>query len=204
MNKTSIIKLTAILMILSQYGYGIENKVSLEVEQITSGPKHHLFGYIGQSLTIPWNESERYIVSLRTDFYKRMPVKGETAEIVIIDTHDNYKVSVLDKTLAWNLQQGTMFYWNPKRPETEFFFNDLDPDTGVVFTVLYDIKKRKRIKEYRFGNESIANSGVAPDGKWYVGINYGKVSRLREIISYQGTSDFTLGGIVNGDNDGLF
>jgi len=191
-------------MILSQYGYGIENKVSLEVEQITSGPKHHLFGYIGQSLTIPWNESERYIVSLRTDFYKRMPVKGETAEIVIIDTHDNYKVSVLDKTLAWNLQQGTMFYWNPKRPETEFFFNDLDPDTGVVFTVLYDIKKRKRIKEYRFGNESIANSGVAPDGKSYVGINYGKVSRLREIISYQGTSDFTLGGIVNGDNDGLF
>ena len=204
MNKTTIIKLTALLIILSQYAYGVENKVSLEVEQITSGPKHHLFGYIGQSLTIPWNKSERYIVSLRTDFYKRMPVKGETAEIVILDTHDNYKVTLLDKTLAWNLQQGTMFYWNPKRPETQFLFNDIDPDTGVVFTVLYDIKKRKRIKEYRFGNESIANSGVAPNGKWYVGINYGKVSRLREIISYQGTSDFTLGGIVNGDNDGLF
>ena len=55
-------------MILSQHRYGIENKVSLEIEQITSGPKHHLFGYIGQSLTIPWNESDRYIVSLRTDF----------------------------------------------------------------------------------------------------------------------------------------
>ncbi len=112
MNKTRIIKLTAILMILSQHGYGIENKVSLEIEQITSGPKHHLFGYIGQSLTIPWNESDRYIVSLRTDFYKRMPVKGETAEIVILDTQNNYKVTVLDKTLAWNLQQGTMLYWN--------------------------------------------------------------------------------------------
>jgi len=204
MNKTSIIKLAAILMILSLHGCGIENKVSLEIEQITSGPKHHLFGYIGQSLTIPWNKSDRYILSLRTDFYKRMPVKGETAEIVIIDTQDNYKVTVLDKTLAWNLQQGTMFYWNPKRPETEFFFNDMDPDTGVVFTVLYDIKKRKRIKEYHFGNESIANGGVAPNGKWYAGINYGKVSRLREIISYQGASDFTQGGIVNGNNDGLF
>ena len=55
-------------MMLSQHGYGIENKVSLEVEQITSGPKHHLFGYIGQSLTIPWTVSERYIISLRTAF----------------------------------------------------------------------------------------------------------------------------------------
>ena len=180
------------------------NKVSFEIQQITSGPKHHLFGYIGQSLTIPWNESERYIVSLRTDFYKRMPVKGETAEIVIIDTQNNYKVTVLDKTLAWNLQQGTMLYWNPNHPDTQFFFNDLDPDTGVVFTVLYDIKKRKRIRQYRFGNESIANGGVAPNGKYFAGINYGKASRLREIISYQGTSDFTLGGIVNGENDGLF
>jgi len=191
-------------MILTQYGYGIENKVSLEIQQITSGPKHHLFGYIGQSLTIPWNKSGRYIVSLRTDFYKRMPVKGETAEIIILDTHNNYKVTVLDKTLAWNLQQGTMLYWNPNHPETQFFFNDIDPDTGVVFTVLYDIKKRKRIREYRFGNGSIANGGIAPNGKWFAGINYGKVSRLREIISYQGTSDFTLGGTVNGDNDGLF
>ncbi len=71
MNKTSIIKLTAILMILSQYGYGIENKVSLEVEQITSGPKHHLFGYIGQSLTIPWNESERYIGFFENRFLQK-------------------------------------------------------------------------------------------------------------------------------------
>lgn len=192
------------LMILTQYGFAIENKVSLEIQQITSGPKHHLFGYIGHSLTIPWNESGRYIVSLRTTFYKRMPVKGEAAEIIILDTQNDYKVTVLDKTLAWNLQQGTMLYWNPNHADTQFFFNDLDPDTGLVFTVLYDIKKRKRIREYRFRNESIANGGVAPNGKWLAGINYGKASRLREIISYQGTSDFTLGGTVNGDDDGLF
>ena len=181
-----------------------QKNINFEVQQITAGPKHHLFGYIGQSLTIPWNESGRYIVSLRTDFYKRMPVKGETAEIIILDTQNDYNVTVLDKTLAWNLQQGTMLYWNPNSPETQFFFNDLDLETGLVFTVLYDIEKRERIREYRFENESIANGGVAPNGKWYAGINYGKVSRLREIISYQGAKDFTLGRIVNGDNDGLF
>ena len=46
------------LMIFTQYGFAIENEVSLEIEQITSGPKHHLFGYIGQSLTIPHNSVE--------------------------------------------------------------------------------------------------------------------------------------------------
>ena len=181
-----------------------EKRISLEIQQITSGPKHHLFGYIGHALTIPWNQSGKYIVSLRTDFYKRMPKKGEAAEIVIIDTQDNFNVIPLDKTLAWNLQQGTMLYWNPKAPETQFFFNDIDPETGVVFTVLYDIEKRQRVREYRFGDESIANGGVAPSGKYFVGINYGKISRSREIISYAGAKDWTLGGPANPEHDGLF
>jgi len=33
--------------------------IAFEVTQITIGPKHHPFGYIGQSLTIPCNESSR-------------------------------------------------------------------------------------------------------------------------------------------------
>ena len=185
-------------------GAAQEKNISFEVQQITSGPKHHLFGYIGHALTIPWNQSGRYIVSLRTDFYERMPEKGEAAEIVIIDTQNNFDVIPLDKTLAWNLQQGTMLYWNPNKPETQFFFNDLDLETGAVFTVLYDIEKRQRIREYRFGKESIANGGVAPSGKYFAGINYGKLSRIREIVSYAGAKDSTFGGPANPDSDGLF
>ena len=199
-----MIYLVFTLIILTQYGYAVEEKVSLEIQQITHGPKHHLFGYIGHALTIPWNKSGRYIVSLRIDFYKRMPIKGEAADIIIIDTLNNYKVTVLDKTLAWNLQQGTMLYWNPNHPETQFFFNDIDRKTGVVFTALYDINEHKRVREYRFGNESIANGGITPNGKYFAGINYGKISRLREIISYPGTTDSTLGGTANPDSDGLF
>ena len=92
--------------------------IAFEVTQITTGPKHHLFGYIGQSLTIPWNESGRYIVAMRTNFFKRMPKAGETADIVIIDTANGYKVTKVDTTQAWNLQKGTMLYWNPNAPET--------------------------------------------------------------------------------------
>ena len=181
-----------------------DSEVRFEVRQITSGPKHHLFGYIGHALTIPWNQGGRYILSLRVDFYKRMPREGESADIVIIDIRNNNEVIVLDKTLAWNLQQGTMLYWNPNEPGTQFFFNDLDPGTGAVFTVLYDITTRKRIREYRFGNESIANGGVAPGGKYFAGINYGKISRLREIISYAGAKSSKRDGPANPDDDGLF
>jgi len=181
-----------------------QKNINFEVQQITAGPKHHLFGYIGHSLTIPWNKSERYIVSLQNDFYKRMPQKGEAADIILIDTKNDYKIIPVDKTYAWNLQQGTMLYWNPNSPETQFFFNDLDLETGLVFTVLYDIEKRERIREYRFENESIANGGVAPGGKYFAGINYGKISNSREIISYAGAKDFAREGPANPEDDGLF
>ena len=29
----------------------------LKIHQVTSGEKHHFFGYIGQCQTIPWNET---------------------------------------------------------------------------------------------------------------------------------------------------
>ena len=120
------------------------------IEQITFGPQHHFFGYIGHARTIPWNASGRYILSLRSAFQDHMPSPSEAADIVLIDTHKKNAVVVVDQTRAWNFQQGTMFYWNPKAPETQFFFNDRDAKTNQVFTVLYDIEKRKRIREYRY------------------------------------------------------
>jgi len=180
-------------------------KMHVSVRQITSGPKNHFFGYIGYALTIPWNAGGRYIVALETEFFERMPKKGESANIVLVDTKNDNKITVLDRTLAWNFQQGTMLYWNPDSPKTQFFFNDLDPKTGVVFTVLYDIKERRRVREYRFGNQSIANGGVNPRGGWFAGTNYGRLSTARKVISYAGAMDWTLGEkTANPDDDGLF
>jgi hypothetical protein len=65
---------------------GESGHVNLTIEQITFGPKHHFFGYIGQSQTIPWNASGRYILALRVGFHDHMPEPHEAAEIVLIDT----------------------------------------------------------------------------------------------------------------------
>ncbi len=44
----------------------------LKIEQVTSGTKHHFFGYIGQCQTIPWNATGRYILGLEIDTIDRM------------------------------------------------------------------------------------------------------------------------------------
>jgi hypothetical protein len=177
--------------------------VDLEIEQVTFGTKHHFFGYIGQCQTIPWNESGRYILGLEIDRIDRMPKPEEAATIILIDTYDNNKIIRVDKTHAWNPQQGTMFYWNPLAAETQFFFNDRDVETGKVFTVIYDIKKKKRVREFRFEDTPIGNGGVAADGSAWLGLNYGRLARLRLVTGYPEALDWSKDEIAP-KNDGIF
>ena len=135
-------------------------KLELTIEQITSGDKHHFFGYIGQCRTIPFNASNRYILALEIDHIDRLPTPEEYATVILVDTQNDNKIIRLEKSHAWNPQQGTMFYWNPQKPETQFFFNDRDIKTGKVFTVLYDIEKKKRIRQYKFDDTPVGNGGV--------------------------------------------
>ncbi len=181
----------------------VDESFILEIEQLTSGPGHHFFGYIGQCQTIPWNGTGQYILGLEIDRIDRMPKPEEAATVFIIDTHDGNKIIPLDKTHAWNPQQGTMFYWNPLAPENQFFFNDRDIETGKVFTVLYDITLRARVKEYRYDDAPIGNGGVAADGSAWLGINYGRLARLRLVTGYPEALDWSKDEIAPKD-DGIF
>jgi len=195
--------LAIILATLSLTTWAQSTPFNLKIEQLTSGDKHHFFGYIGQCLTIPWDASNRYILGLEIDSIHRMPYPDEAAAVFIIDTHNHNKRIYLDKTHAWNPQQGTMFYWHPKAAENQFFFNDRDVKTGKVFTVLYDIDQRKRVKEYRYEDTPIGNGGVAPDGSAWLGLNYGRLARLRLVTGYPEALDWSKDEIAP-ENDGIF
>ena len=175
----------------------------IEREQITFGPKNHFFGYIGHVGTIPWNQSGRYIVALRSDFVDRMPGPNDAAEVILLDTQNNYEARVVDTCRGWNVQQGTMLYWNPANPESQFFFNDRDPETGKVFAVLYDIVEGRRIREYRFEDTPVGNGGVSFDGRYFAGINYARMARLRLVTGYPGAWDWTE-GVSAPEDDGVF
>ncbi len=176
------------------------------VTQITRGPTNHFFGYIGQCRTIPWNASGRYMLALETTFQDRLPGTGDNAGICLIDARDGFKVRVVDRTLGWNPQQGTMFYWNPEHPETQFFFNDRDPKTGKVFTVLYDISRGmngERIREYRYADTPVGNGGVAQNGGYFMAINYARMARLRPVTGYKDAWDWTQ-EVAAPNDDGIF
>ncbi|RJP16033.1 MAG: hypothetical protein C4520_18615 [Candidatus Abyssobacteria bacterium SURF_5] len=51
---------------VQQERYAID---SVSVRAVTSGPKHHFFGYYGIS---PWNESRTRLLCLETDFQNRL------------------------------------------------------------------------------------------------------------------------------------
>ena len=175
----------------------------LKIEQITSGTKHHFFGYIGQCQTIPWNASGRYILGLEIDEIDRLPEPEDAATVILIDTQNENKIIRVDRTHAWNPQQGTMFYWHPLAAETQFFFNDRDVDSGKVFTVLYDIEQKRRVREYRFDDTPIGNGGVAANGSAWLGLNYGRLARLRLVTGYPRALDWSKEEIAPED-DGIF
>ena len=177
--------------------------IELRIEQVTAGESHHFFGYIGQSQTIPWNASGRYILGLEIDRIDRMPKPEEAATVFVIDTREDNKIIPLDESHAWNPQQGTMFYWNPLKAETQFFFNDRDVETGKVFTVLYDLEERRRVHEYKYDDTPIGNGGVAADGSAFLGINYGRLARLRLVTGYPEALDWSKDEITP-ENDGIF
>ena len=177
--------------------------VEIRREQITHGPKSHFFGYIGHVGTIPWNASGRYILALRTEFVDRLPGPEDAAEVILLDTENGYEARVVDTSRGWNVQQGTMFYWNPADPENQFFFNDRDSETGKVFCVLFDIAAGARVREYRYDDTPIGNGGVAFDGKHFAGINYARMARLRPVTGYRGAWDWTE-GVSAPEDDGVF
>jgi hypothetical protein len=182
---------------------GAAGELSYSVQQITSGPKHHFFGYIGHVQNIPWSADGRYLVVLRTEFQDHLPKADEAAEIVLLDARNNFAPAVVDRTRAWNPQQGTMLYWNPSAAATQFFFNDRDPATGKVFAVLYDIESRRRLREYKFDDTPIGNSGVSQAGGYFLGLNYGRLARLRPVTGYPEAFDWTVGRAATKD-DGIF
>jgi len=175
----------------------------LDIKQITFGPNNHFFGYIGHAGTIPWSQDGRYIVAMRTTFQDHMPGPSEPADIVLLDTQNDYAVEKVDESCGWNPQQGTMLYWNPTPGTSQFFFNDRDPGTGKIFTVLYDTETRTRLREYRYEDTPFGNSGVAQSGGWFCGLNYARMARLRKVTGYVGTWDWTE-GVDHPEDDGIF
>ncbi|MBC8231936.1 hypothetical protein H8E77_20490 [bacterium] len=167
------------------------NFPQFKVQTLTSGPKHHFLGYYGMS---PWNKSQRYMICLESDFHDHLPTVDEPAAVglVYVETGCFKKVS---ETRAWNLQQGAMLHWNPLNPETEVVFNDRKGEELVSAVVNVETGEK------RFLPRPI--SAVSHHSKFALSLTYGRLTRLRKVVGYQGTVDPNPDDAYP-DNDGVF
>lgn len=147
------------------------------VRRITSAPGNHFFGYYGIN---PWNAAKTHLLCIEAPFNHRLPVAGEKALVGIVDMKTG-TFKKITETNAWNLQQGCMLHWNPLKPDDQFYFND--NVNGQLVSVLYDLSLGKRM------GTTNTISGLSDNGKYALHMNYGRISRMRKVVSYGGTSD---------------
>src|SRR5262245_66290157 len=77
----------------------------------------------------------------------------------------------------------------------------LQPPTSTLFpyTTLF---RSERIREFRYDDTPIGNSGVAQRGGKFLAINYGRMARLRRVTGYAGAFDWT-GDALHPTDDGV-
>ena len=161
------------------------------VRALTTGPKHHFFGYYG---ICPWDADEKRLLCLESAFQDRMPRPGETAAIGLVDA-ENGAFTPVAETRAWNFQQGAMLHWHPLYADDTIIFNDVRK--GKLVSVVLNIET---------GLERVlprAVSGLGHAGSWAVSVTYGRLGRLRKVVGYAGAVD-PYPDDPHPDKDGVF
>jgi hypothetical protein len=164
---------------------------SCRITTLTSGPKHHFFGYYGIP---PWNKSGKRLICLESEFQDHLPSADEPASVGLVDPRTGAFTKV-GETRAWNLQQGAMMCWNPLNPETEVILNDRR-DGEVVAAILNVQTGSKRYLPR-------ANNAVSHNGRYALCLTYGRLTRLRPVVGYVGVKDPNP-NIAHPANDGVF
>ncbi|MFP4026495.1 MAG: hypothetical protein ACLFWL_01740 [Candidatus Brocadiia bacterium] len=150
----------------------------MPVNQLTSPPGHHFFGYYDK---FPWDETGRYVLSLKTEFIDRPPSAEDRAIIGLIDTERDNEWIPVTHTHAWNWQQGAMLQWLPGGNGREVVYNARRDDEFVG--VIHDTAsgERKILPRPIYA--------LSRDGKWAVSVNFSRIHVCRPGYGYAGVPD---------------
>lgn len=142
---------------------------------VTSGPKHHFFGYYDKS---PWDATGRFLLGLQSRFGGRCPRAQDTAAIGLIDTEGGDTWRPVAQTTAWNWQQGCMLQWHPAAPDRLIVYNARQGDSlaGIVMDVFGGKKRVLAIPVY----------AVGPRGSVAISLSFDRLARCRPGYGYHG------------------
>ena len=158
---------------------------------VTSGPKHHFFGYYDKS---PWNASGNLLLAHEAPFNDRAPAADDSVAVGIVRLKEGNRFQALGTSQAWNWQQGSMLQWHPGRPDEWIFHNDRRGDRFVG--VLRDIEGR----ELRVYDRPLY--AISPDGRSAFSVNFARLHTHRPGYGYAGGND-PWAGDPQPDDDGI-
>ncbi|MEZ6128669.1 MAG: hypothetical protein R3C59_08290 [Planctomycetaceae bacterium] len=144
---------------------------------ITSGPRHHWFGYYDK---LQFDPTGRYVLGMQVPFEHRSPQPDDVIEIGMVDLQDNDRWIALGQSSAWNWQQGCMLQWLPGS-EATVLWNDRED--GRYVCRLLDI----RTQETRTLPHPIYS--VSPDGRTAVFPDFRRIADVRPGYGYNGIPD---------------
>ena len=146
-------------------------------EYITSGPRHHWFGYYDK---FQFDPTGRYVLGMEVPFEHRSPTADDVIEIGMVDLQDNNRWNHLGQSSAWNWQQGCMLQWLPGSKST-VIWNDRQGDRYVCR--LLDVKTGKA--------RTIPHAiySVSPDGQTAVTADFRRITDVRPGYGYNGLPD---------------
>ena len=145
-----------------------------KIKRITPKNKHFFFGYYNMS---PWNKEENKILANNPNFIDRHPTKEDKLPIGYFEGNKFIKI---DKTPAWNWQQGCLMQWLPNSND-KIIYNSRKGNKFI--SIIYDIKRKKK-KEICSPIYSIHSSG-----NYAISINFSRLNDIRRGYSYSGLND---------------
>ncbi|MCP4505855.1 MAG: hypothetical protein GY826_05595, partial [Fuerstiella sp.] len=158
---------------------------------ITTGPRHHWFGYYDK---LQFDPTNRYVLGMEVPFEHRSPKADDVIQIGMIDLQDNDRWINLGESRAWNWQQGCMLQWVPGT-ESTVLWNDRDGDRFVCR--ILDV----RTNESRTVPHPVYS--VSPDGKTAVTPDFRRIADVRPGYGYTGLPDPFSGDLAPSDT-GVF
>lgn len=154
-----------------------KSEIQVPARPVTSGPKHHWFGYYDKYQTDP---SDRYVLAMEVGFEHRSPKPDDEIKVGMVDLEDGGKWIELGSTRAWNWQQGCMLQWRPSHPD-EVLWNDRENGRFVCRVLNIKTKKQRTIPSPVFT--------LSPDGKFALSLDFERIQDVRAGYGYAGAAD---------------
>ena len=147
------------------------------VRRLTSGPRHHWFGYYDKR---EFDPSGRYVLGMEVGFEHRTPTPDDAIALGMVDLRASDRWIALGESHAWCWQQGCMLQWLPGS-KTEVIWNDRQDGRFVSHILDVVTRSRRTLPAPIYA--------ISPDGRWAIAPDFRRLHDMRPGYGYAGIPD---------------